>query len=101
MASAFDYHCFLHCRARSSDRTDQGETVRSMGALIFCQNEDNTGQNYKTIANSVLLPTRPFDQKIVRLPLEASIVCLIASSALSPRTSASTSGASGYTSFLN
>ena len=48
-----------------------------------------------------MLPTSGLDQKIDRLPWLSSIAWRKLASAMSPSTSASTSGASGYFSFLN
>ena len=46
------------------------------------------------------MPTSPFDQNTLMSPRDPSIVCRNASSARSPSTSASTSGASGYVELL-
>ena len=47
-----------------------------------------------------MLPTRPLDQKIDRLPSDSSIDWRKLDSAILPSTSASTRGASGYFNFL-
>ena len=47
-----------------------------------------------------MLPTSGFDHMIVTSPCDTSMACRNESSALSPSTSASTSGASGKSSFL-
>ena len=48
-----------------------------------------------TRASVTIDPTRGFDQKILMLPCDTSMACLNELSAMSPSTSASTSGASG------
>src|SRR5688572_20786137 len=54
-----------------------------------------TGQNSMKTARPQIDPTRPLDQKIETLPSDSTIALRKLLSAMSPRTSASTSGAKG------
>jgi hypothetical protein len=54
-----------------------------------------SGQNSMTSASAVMPPTRPFENRMPRLPCDDSIACRNELSAALPSTSASTSGAIG------
>ena len=60
-----------------------------------------SARSSRNSARPVIEPTSPLEKKIVMSPCDTSIAWRNEASALSPRTIASTRGASGYESFLN